>query len=526
MTTPDPSSWPSVPPSAPPGTAPTAPVHPTAPGPPASGPPPLPTPPAGGPPPSGSSTRTALIAGIVAVVVVLGLAATALAVRTASTDEAAAPNPPTTVSPPTTERIGPPPTTTAPDPSPPGGSGGSGGSGDIQAEVDDIAAFVARERGLEFVDEVEVVALGADEFRDRVLDEFESESDALETQGALLRAGGIVPADLDIVESQLELLGDGVLGFYDPVSGELVVRSDSAGPLVRSVIAHELTHALDDQHFDLDRPELAERDDGSDWAFLALVEGSAKRVETAYVAQLGPADQEQYEVDQLELALDQMGSTFSTPLVMAQILMSPYDYGAPFVERLVAAGGTGSLDAAFAAPPVSSEQILDLSRFDGDRPRTVEVPPADGEVIDQGVLGELFTGFLLSERSELDDLLGGVDPAQIDDLLEDLELEDLQDMIDELEREGGGGLGGAGGADALASGFPPVATTAGWGGDRYVVWESAGQVCLRVDWVMDSPEALATFRTAVDAWAARDAAVVVAEPTPDSVRATRCAAAA
>lgn len=527
MTTPDPSSWPEAPPPQPPVVPPAAPgAAPAAAGyPPASAPPPLPTPAPSGPPPPGSSPRAALIAGIVAVLVVLGLAATFLAVRSASsTDEAAAPTTSSSVTPSTTERTDPRPSTTTPDPTPPGGSGGSGGAADIEAEVGEIVDFVEEERGLEFKDDVAVVALGADEFKARVLEEFESETESLETEGALLRAGGIVPADLDIVQSQLDLLGDGVLGFYDPVSGELVVRSDSAGPLVRSVIAHELTHALDDQHFDLDRPELAERRDGSDWAFLALVEGSAKRVEAAYLAELSPADQEQLETDQLELALEQMDSMFSTPLVLAQILMSPYDYGASFVDQLVAAGGTARLDDAFGAPPVSSEQVLDPARFDGDAPITIEQPPADGEIIDQGVLGELFTGFLLSESSEVDDLLGGIDPDQLDEMLEGLDLEDLQDMIDELEREGGpGDLGGVGGTGSLGSGFPPVATTDGWGGDRYVVWETGDQVCLRVDWVMDSPESLATFRTTVGAWAARDASVVIADPTPESVRATRCA---
>lgn len=506
MTTPDPSSWPEAPPPLPPAYA----------------PPPLPIPAPSGPPPSGSSTPAALIAGIVAVVVVLGLAATFLAFRSASsTDEAVAPTTSSSVTPSATERTDPGPTTTTPDPTAPGGSGGAA---DIQAEVGEIVDFVEDERGLDFTVDVPVIALGADEFKARVLEEFESETESLETEGALLRAGGIVPADLDIVQSQLDLLGDGVLGFYDPVSGELVVRSDSAGPLVRSVIAHELTHALDDQHFDLDRPELTERRDGSDWAFLALVEGSAKRVENAYLADLSPADQEQFEADQLELALGQMGSVFSTPLVLAQILMSPYDYGARFVDQLVAAGGTSRLDDAFGVPPVSSEQVLDPTRFDADAPITVDQPPADGEVIDQGVLGELFTGFLLSESSELDDLLGGIDPDQLDEMLEGLDLEDLQDMIDELEREGGAGdLGGVGGTGSLGSGFPPVTTTDGWGGDRYVVWETADQVCLRVDWVMDSPESLATFRSTVGAWAARDASVVVADPTPESVRATRCA---
>jgi hypothetical protein len=468
------------------------------------------------------------------VVVVLALAAGFVAVRrvSSSDDTASSPSTSTTEAPTTTDGGSRPATTAPADPAGPAPGGSS--SGDINAQVEEISAFVEQERGLEFDEPVAVEALPADEFKERVLEEFETEQDELETEGALLRAGGIVPPDTDIVQSQLDLLGDGVLGFYDPVTKELVVRRDSSGPLVRSVIAHELTHALDDQHFDLDRPELAELDDGSDWAFLALVEGSAKRVENAYLAELTPEEQDQLADEQMTLALDQMDTMLASPLVLAQILMAPYDYGAPFVDALIAAGGLDRLDAAFDNPPTSSEQVLDSTRFDGDQPMEVTTPPADGEIIDDGVLGQLFTGFLLAESTGLDDLFGGVDPGQLEDVLGNIDLDDLQDMLDELE--GGlstpgsadpsapGGLGELGGVgNGTASGFPPIATTPDWGGDHYVVWKADGQVCLRVDWVMDTPDALAALRGAVDDWAARDPAVTVAAPTADVVRATRCA---
>lgn len=496
----DPAHWPSTPPPLPP-TAPPAPVAGPGGYPPPQGSVPGPVPPAGPPPRPSSGARTAVIAGAIAVVVVLALAATFVAVRTVAQDDpVAAPTTSSTASPSTTE----PPATTTTEPDDADDPVSSGSAADVQAEVDEIARFVEQERGLDFIDDVEVTALGAEDFKARVLDEFESEQDALETEGALLRAGGIVPPGTDIVQSQLDLLGEGVLGFYDPTTGELVVRSDSAGPMVRSVIAHELTHALDDQHFDLDRPELTERRDGSDWGFLALVEGSAKRVENAYLAQLSPEDQEQLAADQLELALDQLEGLFDSPLVLAQILQSPYDYGAPFVEELVQAGGHERLDAAFDDPPTSSEQILDASRYDGDQPVAVPAPPAEGEIIDEGVLGQLFTGFLVAERSDLDDLLGGIDPEQLEDMLENLDLDSLAGLD-------------------TTGGFPPVATTPGWGGDRYVVWETADEVCLRVDWTMDSPEALAGFRQVLAAWAARDEAVTLADPSADVVRATRCA---
>ena len=74
----------------------------------------------------------------------------------------------------------------------------------------------------------------------------------------------------------------GVVGFYDPETDELVVRGAALTPYVRTTIAHELVHALDDQHLDLDRPEYDEADDEIGFGFSSVVEGNARRVENAY----------------------------------------------------------------------------------------------------------------------------------------------------------------------------------------------------------------------------------------------------
>ena len=76
---------------------------------------------------------------------------------------------------------------------------------------------------------------------------------------------GFFPAGTDLAATQLELLGDQVLGYYDDKRDEMTVvqRSGAFGPLERVTLAHEYAHALQDQNFDLgslDREDLSNGD--------------------------------------------------------------------------------------------------------------------------------------------------------------------------------------------------------------------------------------------------------------------------
>ncbi len=554
----DPNPPPPAPPAPPTGTWPT-----TAPTAPPLGPSPapglLPTsapawgtpPPPGTAPPSPKHRRTALVATAivlaVALLVVTFVAGTRIGQRNNTVDQAAATAPTTA---PTTTPADPRPTTTEDQGTPTDPSAGAGGidPAQLEAEVTKIEAFVEQDRGHTFKAKVPVQVLAKPAFQKRVLDEFEASKDAMVKQGDLLKAFGLIPADLDVVATQQKLLGDGVLGFYDPKSKELVVGGDHIGPFLREVMAHELTHALDDQWFNLDRPALDHATDGSDWAFLALVEGSAKRVENDYVKQLSDADQQALQEEQLQLGLDQMDAMLSTPMVLARIQMMPYDYGEPFVRGLVERRGLAALDDAMGQPPTTSEQILDGTKYDAhEGALAVDTPAADGTTEDDGVLGELLTGLVLHNAT--DDGLGGLglggppgglgsgdtggstgdggagglgalDSKALQDLLNKL----MNGEIDPAELEQIlGGLGGSGGGGLGATSFGAVKTVKGWGGDHFVLWTSPAQgACVRTDWKMDTPAALAAMTSELRTWAASDPKVTIDQPTPDAVRATRC----
>ena len=336
---------------------------------------------------------------------------------------------------------------------------------ELRAVVDEVSAFVEQERGLTFEEPVAAELVADEEFERRALEDFEEEVPSLETAGVVLAALGLVDPDLDVVEATRSLTGAGVVGFYDPESGELVVRGAALTPYVRTVMAHELTHALDDQHFELDRPELDEAADESGFGFLSVVEGNARRVETAYRDAL--SDEESRRALAEELALASGIDITSIPFVLVEQLSAPYELGQDFVDALLEAGGQEQLDAALDAPPTTSEQVLHPEAYlAGEGAVEVPLPEGAGEVVDDGTLGEF--------------LIAGV----------------LRGALD---------------------GDEVTVATDGWGGDRAVAWRDGGRPCVTASVVGDTPEDTAELQAAFEEWAtARDDATVDAGAAPDA----------
>jgi hypothetical protein len=301
--------------------------------------------------------------GAAGAVVIVGLLAASVAAAWLSVDEA------------DTDPLAAP----AADDATPGGDGPSGGAAppasaaELRAAVDEISAVVEAERGLAFTEPVDVELAGEGEFQRRLLDDFDEGVDDLRNTEVLLKAFGLVEADVDLVEAMRTLLGAGVVGFYDPETDELVVRGTTLTPYVRTTIAHELTHALDDQRFDLDRPEYDDADDEIDFGFSALVEGNARRVEDAYRARL--SDEERLDAAAEELSLGGGLDLGDVPLVLVDLISAPYGLGHDLVVRLLDDGGQEALDAAFAAPPRTSEQVIDPAAYEaGEGAIEVAVP--------------------------------------------------------------------------------------------------------------------------------------------------------
>ena len=348
--------------------------------------------------------------------------------------------------------------------SPPAASGGANPNDDastsespppaseaeVRAAVDEISAVVERERGLTFTEPVDVELAGEGEFQRRLLEDFDEEVEELRETEVLLKAFGLVDPAIDLVAAMRTLLGAGVVGFYDPETDELVVRGTALTPYVRTTIAHELTHALDDQRFDLDRPEYDDADDEIGFGFSALVEGNARRVEAAYLA--GLSEDEQLDAAAEELSLGGGLDLGDVPLVLVDLISAPYGLGHDFVDELIDDGGQAALDAAFAHPPDTSEQVIDPAAYlAGEGGIEVPVPSVAGEVVHEGVAGQFLIQVVLA------------------------------DALDEDRAR---------------------AAAEGWGGDSVVAWRDGERPCATLAVVGDDPGETTELRSAFEDWAA------------------------
>lgn len=317
-------------------------------------------------------------------------------------------------------------------------------SADVRAFIPVAEKFVEQHRGLKFKHPVKVTFLSDADFRVRVTTRTDKDRADLNVEFKDLRALHLVPASLDILKAEDELLGSGVVGFYDPKTKELVVRGTDASAATRHVLVHELTHALQDQYYPLDALD-EDNDDERPVAWRALIEGDAVRVENAYIATLSPADRS---------SLNSAGGgqpPSDIPTVMIELLAFPYAVGPRFVDAVMTArGGTSGLDAAFAAPPKTSTEVIHPDRFlAGFAPADVPAPAAGGPVFDHGMLGEMGLTLMLERL-----------------IPRPLTSTDARDLAQ------------------------------GWNGDRYVAWDAGAQSCVRAVFAEDTQAHAARLATA------------------------------
>jgi hypothetical protein len=428
------------------------------------------------------TTRNLLIALGVLAVLLLVVSTTLVLVVRSPEDELGTGAPPTTASPTTTAPSSTGPSSSTPAPGPPTTvdptpAGPPPSEEELRAEVAELSEFVERERGLAFLEDVDVRMADEATFDELVFEDWDDPEsvEARASSGRILKSLGLVPPDLDMDETYRTLYRANVLGFYDPETDELVIRGQAITPYIRTTIVHELTHALDDQHFDLDRPEYDDLDDETAFGFSTVVEGNARVVEAAYIKAMTPAEAAQRDEEERQFGEATAPLMAGIPPALLEILQAPYEYGQPFVEAVLDLGGQEALDATIDIPPTTSTQVLHLDAFiNGIGALDVEPPEADGEVLDDGIFGELLTHITLADSEDFTD------------------------------------------ASNAAS---------GWAGDWFVTWEeSPGSPCIRIAYEMATDGDLEELEETYTSWAAPRGATV--ERVGDRLEVTSCAAAA
>ena len=258
----------------------------------------------------------------------------------------------------------------------------------VPRQVRAVEAAVAELRGLRFRRRVPVTIESPAKLAKRLGATVRAETDErdLARVGRALVLLGELPGGTDLPRLLSRVQAESVLGFYvpgKPPKGRLYVRSSRGlDPYAKVVLAHELTHAVTDQHYDLtlsDRLQKAGKDD-EQAAYSALVEGDATLLMQRYlVERLPPADQ----AEAARIAAAQRTPRRDTaPAALRESLLFPYQEGLAFVRTLYQRGGWAAVDRAYPDPPDSTEQILHPERYldRRDRPQRVALPDLAGRL--------------------------------------------------------------------------------------------------------------------------------------------------
>jgi hypothetical protein len=281
---------------------------------------------------------------------------------------------------------------------------GPGHPDEWDPRVADLAAYVERERELEFDHPVYVDFLSPAEYTEATLAGGPAEEDAraeLELYASQLRALGVASGELDLYEAFNTVVDSGTLAFYDPADERIRVRGTEVTVGLEVTLVHELTHALQDQRFELDRVQDPTLDTGASAAFRALGEGDALRVENAYIEdELDEDQQAAYDEEFAGDLAESEAATGDVPPYIEATFGAPYALGQPFVTMLFNDAGNAAVDEAFEDPPYTEEHLFDPASFLADEGASeVEVAlPRGAETVEEGPFGATAWYLVLAER--------------------------------------------------------------------------------------------------------------------------------
>lgn len=285
----------------------------------------------------------------------------------------------------------------------------------LVARADDIAAKVAAMRGLAIKRTIDKGIMDDAGLRARILLRMDEDASPAEraADAAVAKRWGLVPMATDVDALVVDLLTEQIAGFYDPAEAKLYVsaKPSTDDGWADMLMAHEITHALQDQHFGLTAWMKAAKDDNdASQARQALVEGDgmALMIEYRLAGEGYGAPWDHDEVVRLLTAgmnVEQGGTQLidKAPVALREAMLFPYRSGVAFVAALRKGRPWSAVDAAFTRPPRTTEQVLHPALYFADARPDVITATADPQTIDTSVWGEEgWREFLLAHGVEVD----------------------------------------------------------------------------------------------------------------------------
>ena len=187
-----------------------------------------------------------------------------------------------------------------------------------------------------------------------------STPEELRASEVALKKYGLAPADFQLREFIIGVLTEQIAGYYSPKTQWFYLADWVDLDGIKPVIAHELTHALQDQHFNLRRFEnWPKHDSDAELAAQALVEGDATVLMMQYTMR---------EPSRALALFRSMGNTSTeqldrAPRVLRETLMFPYEQGMLWASQVQRRGGWDAVSQAYEKLPQSTEQILHPEKY-------------------------------------------------------------------------------------------------------------------------------------------------------------------
>ena len=237
----------------------------------------------------------------------------------------------------------------------------------------------SRLRGLPLKKQVKFVEVAEEGIRLQTLVEFNQDTPPadIEADQKLLVALGLFPPNESLEAVLTNVYTEQIAGSYDPKTKEItIVSGKGMGSAMDDVtMSHEITHALQDQNFNLQKPPLDNKayNGDNDSAVTSLIEGDAQNTSFQYAKTYLSVAQLQ------DLATADVPASpvlDSAPLYIRRSVLFPYEQGLKFVQQL-AAKGDGPVDKALKDPPLSTEQIIHPDKYIVARDNPRPVPLAD-----------------------------------------------------------------------------------------------------------------------------------------------------
>lgn len=268
----------------------------------------------------------------------------------------------------------------------------------------EIEQAVAQTRQLRFLHPVEYAVLSRERIKQTILEKMDEQlsDEEFKNLATGLAALGFIEPNYPLKQKYIDLLGEQVAAFYDQHQHKLFMFEDASleNQQNRTILAHELTHALQDQNFGLAKlPLEIKNDDDRAAAASALIEGDATLVMSQFMLQ--NASLSGLGENMSQLVSQNMDEIAKAPRYLREMLLFPYLRGQEFCAVIQARAGYSGLSKIYEHPPASSTQILHPEKYLAhEEPVAINWPDTTAlgqKPVADNVVGEIGTRILFGD---------------------------------------------------------------------------------------------------------------------------------